>query len=196
VFLDGEFAFGLTEDQLYTLRLHKDDELTEKQLLEIEQTVLANSARRAAERQLARSMRTEKEVRKRLREKEFPQRVIDETIEWLIGCRFLDDPEYARSFIRTRMRLKPASRRMLRSELIRKGIRPEIADSALDELVEDDADSESASKLADKYIAQNRHIETRKLRNRLIGFLKRRGYSMSIIMGSLEKLNDDSQDDS
>jgi regulatory protein len=188
VFIDEEFAFGIEEDQVYLLNLHVGDELTEERLDEIGRTVLFSSAKRTAQRYLARSMRTEKEVRKRLLEKEYPEPVILATIEWLKKYSFVNDKAYSEAYIQTQIRLKPASRRKLLADLVKKGIDKQSAEIALSESFDDDADANTALALARSYASKNSHIEEKKMKQRLMGYLQRRGFRYNDIREAIDKL--------
>jgi len=187
VFIDGEYAFGVEEEQIYAFRLHIGEEMTKERLFEIEQGALLTSAKAAAQRALSRSMRSENEIRKRLIEKEFPQHIIDQTLSWLREYRFVDDAEFARSYIRTRQALRPASRMKLAADLAKKGIPSDIIRKTLDELTGFAEDRSTAEKLAKSYISKNRALDKKTMQRRLAGYLQRRGFSLSIVFSILEQ---------
>ena len=81
VYLDGEFAFGLNDESVFRFGLRKGMELDAERQREIELYDQRVQAKRIAERYVAARMRSVQEVRKRLREKEIPDDVIEETVE-------------------------------------------------------------------------------------------------------------------
>lgn len=195
VFIDEEFAFGLDEAQLLALHIHIGEELGPERRRELEQGALLSSAKNTAQRYLGRSMRTSQEVRKKLKEKEYPQATIESVIEWLTGYGFLNDAEYARAYIRTQQRLKPSGRSRLFQDLLRKGIAREMAEDALSEYVDDASDYNTALELAQTYVRKNARIEPEKLKQRLVGFLQRRGFRGNDVFRAISEAMHSSADE-
>ena len=59
VFIDGEFAFGISDFDLYTLRLSKGDEITEEKMAEIEDVISIDKCKNYAVDLVSRKMYTE-----------------------------------------------------------------------------------------------------------------------------------------
>lgn len=89
------------------------------------------SARDCALSILERSDRTEKEMRQKLKEREYTPEEIDETILFLKEYRYIDDAEYADRYIRVYSSRKSA--RQIFCSLERKGIAKDLIESALSE---------------------------------------------------------------
>lgn len=92
------------------------------------------SAYEAAALYLSRRMRTEKEVRDHLKAKEYSEEEADEAVNELKTHRYIDDYEYARSFIEYGLARKHASKRILR-ELAEKGVEADTANFAYEDYV-------------------------------------------------------------
>jgi regulatory protein len=71
IFIDGEFALGLSLDALATLNLKKGDSLTAEQLAQWRNMAIYDEAKTAAFTMLTRRIHSEKEVRDKLRKKNF-----------------------------------------------------------------------------------------------------------------------------
>jgi regulatory protein len=190
VFIDGEFSFGVNEESALRFGLcpglEMDDSLTEA----LKSYDLFVQGKLLAERYLAARMRSEYEVRRYLSRKDIPDDVIEETISTFRRVRLLNDEEYARAFVRDRLRLKPKATSMLRRELHARGISRDIVDTVLEE--EKPEDASLVHELATQWLSRHRTPDNQTARRRLAGFLQRRGFSTSVIYDVLnEKLGSD-----
>src|SRR4051812_25780120 len=77
--------------------------------------------------------RSEKEVRDYLLKKQAEPAVIDSIIKLLYEQKFLNDENFARSWIRSRARFKPRGKPVLVMELAQKGIKKDIIEKVLSE---------------------------------------------------------------
>lgn len=75
--------------------------------------------------------RTEKEMRQKLKEREYTQEEIDQVLVFLKEYRFINDAEYTRRYIRVNSTKK--STRQIRVELEKKGIGKELLSLCLEE---------------------------------------------------------------
>lgn len=121
--------------------------------------------------------RTEQEMRRKLREREYTPEEIEETITFLTEYHYIDDAEYARRYIRTHCGRK--SIRCLRAELEQRGISRERIDDALEETDVDES-SQIAAWIRKKGYTPGVHLEPDQYR-RLTASLGRKGYSFEEI---------------
>lgn len=87
----------------------------------------------AAARLLESRPRSIAEVRRHLTGAGYRGDLVEEAMTRLVQLGYLDDVEFARSWIASRDRAHPRGERALRSELARKGVSREVVDAALDE---------------------------------------------------------------
>lgn len=190
VFIDGEFSFGLNEETAVYFGLRTGTEMNASLSAQLHAYDLRVQAKRLAERHLATRMRSEHEVRRYLSRKDIPDDVIQETISTFRRVRLLNDEEYARAFVRDRLRLKPKSSSLLRRELSAKGIARDIVEAVLAD--EKPEDAGIAHKLAAQWLSRHRTPDIQTAKRRLAGFLQRRGFSPSVIYDVLtESLGND-----
>ena len=83
--------------------------------------------------------RTEAEMRRKLKEREYAPEAVEETIYFLKEYHYLDDQEYARKYVRTAGAGK--SIRQLRQSLLSKGISREILDLCFEEETVDEEEA-------------------------------------------------------
>lgn len=140
-------------------------------------------ARSLAYRYLAARARSRAEVRDYLSKKGLPEDIIDETLDELMDEGYIDDAKFAASFGRYLVEYRGLSRRGALMELRRKGTSAEDAEAGLDALFEEEGydEMELARKLLEKKASGLKGLEPRKLRQRLTGYLQRRGFGFDII---------------
>ncbi|MBN1956291.1 MAG: RecX family transcriptional regulator [Anaerolineae bacterium] len=175
VFLDGQFAFGLAAIEAAHLRTGQflsDDE------------VASLKGRDAVERAADRALnllsyrpRSQVEVRRRLAEKGFEDEAIDGALDRLQRSELVNDRAFARYWIENRFQFKPRGLALLRQELRQKGIDDRIIVETLAEYDENDA----AVRAAEGGIRRLRGLEPAAFRRKLTDYLRRRGFSYSVI---------------
>jgi regulatory protein len=186
VFIDGEFAFGLDEEVLYKSGLKKGESLTQQRIKEITNEEKQKEAKDVALRFLSFRRRTEKQVREKLKKKEFDEKTIEATIDKLKEFDLINDLEFATSWVKDRLALKPRGRKLLRQELWKKGIGKDIIDQVTEELCRDE--DKAALELVERIEKRYRNLEPKVARRRMFNLLLRRGFSYEVSKNSLELL--------
>lgn len=190
IYLDGAFAFGLGRDVLIQHHLHEEDEINDSL---IDDVLLTEERARAKEKAiglLAYRARSEKEITGRLREKGFPDRVVQTVVGDLKRAGLVDDRQFASAYVQTRMIQKPVSRRLLMRELAEKGVDGELAEKAVVEVYGDRSELDVARDLVRRKLSKNRDKDDRKVKKRLCDFLLRRGFAWDVIREALEMMAD------
>lgn len=175
VYLDGKFAFAV--QRIVGAWLSVGQMIDDKKVDNLKTQDTYEKAFLKAVRFVDYRPRTEQEVRKKLREQEFPEAVIEAVLERLNNLDFVGDAKYARFWIENRSTFRPRSHRMLVSELIGKGVSSEIIDEALQDAEDDES---LAYKAATKYIRRVEGLDWENFRKKLSGFLARKGFSYSV----------------
>lgn len=131
--------------------------------------------------------RTERELRQKLKEREYSAEEINETVLFLKEYRYLDDEAYADRYIRSCVARK--SRRQIRADLERKGVSREIIDLQLQEKTVDE-DSQIRKLLQKKGYVPGKRLEPAEYR-RIMGALGRRGFSGEAIRKAMESMREE-----
>lgn len=185
IYLDGEFAFGILRELQFKHKLKENMEITQDYIdniiLEEEQIKTNNAALRF----LSYRQRSEKEIRDKLKEKDFEEEFIDNTIVYLKENDLIDDLAFAKAFVKDKIHLNKHGPRKIRYDLYLKGISDSIIDKALEQ---DDTEYERALELAKKKMYSYRNDDRNAQYRKLGGFLQRRGYSSSHVYKILDKL--------
>ena len=187
VFIDGEFAFGLDEEVLYKSGLKKGESLTQQRIEEITEEERKKEAKDIALKFLSFRRRTEKQVREKLKKKEFDERTIDTTIDKLKEFDLINDLEFAFSWVKDRLAYKPRGKKLLRQELWKKGIRKDIIEQVTEELCQDE--DKKALELVEKTRKRYKNLEPKVAKRRMFNLLLRRGFSYEISRQALVQLS-------
>ena len=143
------------------------------------------SATDAAVRYVARRERTEAEVRDKLKEYGFSDAQIDEAVLDLRNSLLLNDGEYAREFVRTKL-VTPHSIKALRQKMRAHKLSEEVIDDALSDL---DTDFENAYSESFSFLhnAMRGEYDMQKLKQKLYRRLISHGYSYDTARAAMEK---------
>ena len=122
-------------------------------------------------------------LHRKLIQKEYSAADAEDAIRRLVAAGLLDDAKYAEQYARSKMLATGASRRRLTQDLYRKGIKSDIAATAIDNVVADEEIDTAGmiERVARKKLAQLGDREPLVLRRRLFAFLARRGYDVDEI---------------
>lgn len=133
---------------------------------------------------------TVRNLRRKLVQKEFPATEVDAAIERLVQSGLLDDARYAAQYARGRLLGPGASKRRLRQQLFKRGIPGDVADRAIEEVIEDESiDMEVViEKDARKKLSTLGDLEPFVLKRRLYAHLARRGYDVDEINAVMKKV--------
>ncbi|WP_418789928.1 regulatory protein RecX [Phosphitispora sp. TUW77] len=123
------------------------------------------------------------EVRKKLSEKGYGNKIISEVIVFLEEYKFIDDREFSRLWMRSRTIDKPSGRRKISYELFQKGISRNIIEECLDDYPLE-LEKQLACSLAEK-ILPRKGYDLKKVQ----GFLLRRGFDYNIVKRVLAEIS-------
>jgi regulatory protein len=188
LFVDDQFAFGARREVVLRHGLKKGMEVTADQLRAVWRDEECYKARDKAAHYLSFRARSQKEMADYLAGKGYDEEVVANTIEWLLTYGYLNDEQFARQWVESRMRSKPRGKAMLRWELKQKGIGRDEVEEALTEFVDEDVEIEAAMNLLKKKIGRKSIDFTMDERKKLAQFLARRGFPSSIIYESIRRL--------
>lgn len=185
IFIDGKYSFTVSEEDYYRLNLYEKKQITEDELQYIQDEVLFRTAKATAIKYLSLKLRSEGEVRQKLEFEGYKRHVVDKVIEELIALGYINDVIYAQKYIYDRSKLKPVSKKLLKQELINKGISDDIVAEVLDGWKMDDGIVAEAliKKKFGKY-----DLKDEKIIKKVISFLKHRGFEMEVIEQALNKI--------
>lgn len=130
------------------------------------------------------------EIEKKLKDKEFSQEVINQTIKELKDQDYLNDQKYTQAWLEERIRNRPCGKALAWKKLREKGIDEEMVEKVLAEILTEKKEIELAKKLAQNKKAQlqTQKVHYKKIPGKIGFFLQSRGFSTNIIMEVLDEL--------
>lgn len=202
IFLDGVFGFGADEDTIVKFRLITGKLIT---AVDLEQILFETEVGKLMPRiynLLSFRQRSEKEIRDYFRNLNFKRKrsnadstdkeqqqisevVIDSLIQNLKNKGLLNDLEFAKLWVDSRLKSKNLGQRALQVELYKKGIDREIITEVLENLeVDDQAIAEQALERKARTFLKLDELEFKK---RATGFLQRKGFDYTTVKKVIEK---------
>ncbi len=214
IFLDGQFAFGLSLEQKVEAKLKVDQTLTETQVKELIEKDQVSRLVEKALRFLSFRPRSEREIRNFLLKKsrfqilEAPSTVgaycntllqavnifpdsVERVIDQLKKYNQINDLAFARWWIEQRQKFSPRGLRLIKMELAQKGVNREVIEQALEESMTKEGletNEDSALKVAEKKLNSYKDLESKEFRAKLGQFLARRGYDWELISRVVKKI--------
>jgi regulatory protein len=191
VYIDGQFAFGISAEIRFEKKVEIGQKITEKQ---IKNLITADQTERLLNktlRFLSFRPRSEKEIRDHLlwkgKLKELKSEVekrqyeisVEEVIKKLKKLEQIDDAKFASWWVDQRNRFKPRGPSMLRSELFAKGVAKEIIDSKIK--TSEESQFKQALAAASKKVGLYKKLDLQDFRVKLGQFLARRGFDWQTI---------------
>ena len=143
-----------------------------------------NKAKDYAYRLLNYRPRSEKELTDRLKRKKFEPEIIVPVVAFLKEMSYLNDAEFARFWVSSRISGKPMGLARIRYELKNKGVAEELIDAALNGIKEKYDECETARDLAInriKVLKKSIGGDKKRMQQRLYSYLSRRGFSFEVI---------------
>ncbi len=187
--IGGDLIATVTAETIADLHLHVGDALAQRTLdaLRVHDRRIAVLDR--ALRLLAVRARATSELSRTLQRSK--DRPFPEDVQWVIRALtergYLDDARFADQFVRDRTSSRGWAKHRLRQELRRRGVAPGDVEPARANTDDDAAidDARSAQAVAKKWRRTHSAREPKRDRQRLYGFLARRGFAPDVIRAAM-----------
>ena len=185
--LDDGRVFSVHDEVIIKYQLKSGIEISEEQLRTWIWEANVKIAKDMSLNYLGYRMRTRKQLCDYLEKKGFDIAVIEEAANKMEEYSFIDDKEYAKSWVQSKKTSQPAGRRKIAFELRNKGISQEISEEALTTLSEEE-ELKQAIKLAEKYHTKYKNLAAREQKAKIGQALQRRGFGWDIVSQALNNL--------
>jgi regulatory protein len=189
VYLDGEFAFGLERTAAAWLKIGQ--ELNDEKIARLQSDDEVENAYQQALRLLSYRPRAEAEVRKKLEQRGVAEAKILEVLERLRNSGLIDDARFARDWADNRSEFRPRSRRALTLEMHQHG----LDDQSISQAIADLDDDLLAYQAALKHSRKLSGLEWQIFRQKMTGFLARRGFRYDVIAPVVKRIWDENHTD-
>lgn len=190
--LDNKFAFGVAESVLIKYGLAKGRELDETLIDQIKRDDQVAKAFNTAINYLGHALRTIKQVKQKLVEKDIPEDIQEQAIAQLKSLGYLDDANYARHYVATKKLINPKGPQVIRMDLKQAGVLDIDINAALETFTYDEQ-LDIAKKMATKFANTYKRESTRVKQQKIIQALANKGFSFEIgqtIITELDLSND------
>ncbi len=194
IFFEDKYAFSVDEAVLIKHQLTKGKELDQWTIEEINFEDEVRKAYNKALYYLGFRMRSEGEVRQKLKEKEYGNAVIDEAIKKLYIHKFLDDQQFSEALMRTQINSGKKGPRAIQQDMQKRGIDKQMQKDVLDSYSEEEQ-LEIAKGLAEKIATKEKMKTPSQIHQKISDNLMRKGYNYSLIKLAIEGLDLEKNDD-
>ncbi len=185
IYIDGEFACGLTLELVYNYRLSEGEELGRERLEAfIEEDEKKVALKKAIEYVLKR-LKTKRQVKDYLVKKGYSESVAYWCVDKLKEYDYVNDVEYAKRYIETYY--KSQGKKLIEFKLMAKGLRKEDIAFAYDQL--EVSFYESAKVVAEKYLKNKE--KTRENLAKAYRYLLGRGFSSEEVSSAISSLKEE-----
>ncbi|HUS26021.1 MAG TPA: RecX family transcriptional regulator [Nevskiaceae bacterium] len=179
VFVDGTYAFSLSESGLLESRLASGQELDAASLRQLKKTAGLDKAYGNALRYVALRPRSVWELRTYLQRKAVDEHAAEQITHRLRASGFLDDLAFARAWVANRRLLKSTSRHRLQQELKQKQVSEDIIAQVLAE------DTTDERQVLRDLVARKRKQTKYQDDLKLMQYLARQGYGYDDIKAAI-----------
>lgn len=182
VYLDGEYAFALYNQEIYRYNIEVGTELADEAFYEIDSEVIPKRVKARTLYILKSSQKTEKQLFDKLVDGGYSRKYASIGVEYAKSFGYIDDVRYAQYFVENSC--KGRSRRDIEQRLSQRGIDREITMQVLDELRPDSENDVEAVWIALKKKSITRdnvsELDYEK-KGKLFAYLMRKGFSSDSI---------------
>lgn len=189
IYVDGRFYCGLTLEATVKNRLKVGQIIDPERLSEIQLESERNTAFDKALTHMSATQKTEKQMRDFLQKKGYLSAVVEYVIEKLHSYNFLNDGEYAESYVESAAKRKGG--RLIRMELRKKGVSDEKIDNALGGL-DEEREIQTAREILQKYM-RGKTSDTETLQ-KAFRYLMGKGFDYEIVKSALKAYGDCEED--
>lgn len=181
LYLNHEFWLGVSEETLIKFLIIKGKEIDELQKLAIEEYENVQKLYHQVLNYLSYSLRTKQEIEKYIEEHLDPtleNRLCyqESIIKKLESMGYIDDLNYAKSYVRTQALIAYKGPNLIKYELMHKGIEEALIHNALFEY-SDQQQFENIVKLSEKYSIKQKTLSHKMFMQKLYQYLYQKGFS-------------------
>jgi regulatory protein len=146
-------------------------------------------------RALTGAPKTRQQLADLLTKRGVPDDAAETVLDRFIEVGLIDDAAYARAWVNSRQAGRGLARRALSAELRAKGVDPEVAADAVDQ-VDDEDERAAAQRLVERRMPGMRRLDRATASRRLIGMLARKGYNGGLASAVVREALDGADDES
>jgi regulatory protein len=185
VFVDGVFSFALSEDLIAKEKIKIGQKISPGQIEKLISEYELEKILEKVFRFLSYRQRSKKEILDYLKRKKLGEKEQELVVKRLDRLGFINDEEFARAFVQSRIKARPKGKRLLAQELRQKGIGKEIIEKTLEEVALPEI--ELAQKAIEKKLKKILALPLQDAKVKIASFLARRGFSWDTIKELIDR---------
>lgn len=132
-------------------------------------------------------LRSENEIRLRLKKKKFSDQVIEEVAAFLKEKKFIDDSVFAKAWIESHVK-RPLGLRRIEQELKLKGVGKDIISAEVNRIKKDYTEADAVKEVVEARLKRLRGLEPKLAKRRIYAYLLRRGFSPDVVYDVIGQL--------
>lgn len=179
IYVDEDFSLGVSDDVIVKYNLYVgmevDDDFIQDILVSEEENKVLNYALNL----LSYRQRSEKELVTSMNRKDYNEQHIEKTITYLKDNNYINDLEFAKSFVYDKINLNKYGPERIKYDLIVKGVSRDIIDEVI--VIDRGDQINMAREIAYKKIWSYKNDDKRNIYRKMSSFLQRKGFSYDII---------------
>lgn len=180
IYINEEYAFSISLELVYKEKLKINENVDIERLKTLSKEDNYIRCKNSAIRIVERSYKSEKEMEDKLLLKGYDERTIERTLDFLKEYNFLNDENYARSYVKDKIKVE--GKRKIKFTLIRKGIDDNLIEDELSKVLSEDLKEVALNLALKKYnTLKKRENDKYKLSQKLYRFLMSKGYDFDLI---------------
>ena len=194
VLFEGGSSLVLYHGEIKRLGWSEDEEVDTAQYEKVRSETVEKRAKLYAMHLLQDQDRTEKELLDKLKRAQYDPDICRAALEYVKRFGYVDDERYAENYIHRCKGVKSA--RVIRQELVKRGIDSEVADSMLDEDLDDYDEEKAVLRLLKKRryhpvsADEEDHQAAARERDRQLRYLASKGFSYATVRRVLDHWED------
>lgn len=180
LYCGDSYLFSVMEDTLLHFSIAKDKNYSDQKLAEIQQYDQLMQCIDQAYRFLSRRPHLEAELKRKLRQKNYPESIIQQVLQRLGKNKYLDDSDYIRRLILEEIQKKNGPL-LIKKKLLEKGAAPEEINEKMKLFYTPKLIAQNAGALAAKKEKGLDCSDSRRFKQKIGAFLQQKGYDWETI---------------
>jgi len=186
VYVNGKYSFSISEEEYFKRKFYEKKEITREEIEDIKSSVSFKNARDTALKYITLKMRCSHEIRQKLLSMGYDNVTAENVLFDLTSLGYINDTIFIRKYLYDRSKLKPKSKKLLKFELLKKGLTEDLIDDVLEEWQIDEPTL--ARRLVKKKYGKYDMKDEKTLR-KIYNFLLHRGFSQEIINDIIKNID-------
>lgn len=190
VYIDNVYSFSCDMEIVLKHKLKEGLKVDKNNLVELIAESNEKRAFQLAIHYLSFRPRTSYEVNTYLLSKDYEEKIVNKVLEKLLYYKYVDDKQYAVSYITNAIEERKKSVNTVKSELVKRGISLNIIENCIPAFSYD-INLSIAKEISNKYFRQKSNLPFNQLKDKLSQLLIRKGFTWEVVSECLNHLEQD-----